>query len=169
MSRILSNKLYCGYVCYGKSSKTDFLGKRVVNRDKSTHIYMKSDNVEPIIDEEDFERVQAIKARRRKSDSGRGQCKIEAKDRYSRKLVCGECGKTFKKVRWHTRSDGNSTTGYQCRNVVDNRSAKLRTDNGLSGDGFCNSYSIAEWKLDFMLKSIVNEICLLYTSPSPRD
>lgn len=158
LSRILSNKLYCGYVCYGKSSKTDFLGKRVVNRDKSTHIYMKSDNVELIIDEEDFERVQAIKARRRKSDSGRGQCKIEAKDRYSRKLVCGECGKTFKKVRWHTRSDGNSTTGYQCRNVVDNRSAKLRTDNGLSGDGFCNSYSIAEWKLDFMLKSIVNEI-----------
>lgn len=27
------------------------------------------------------------------------QSKVEAKDSYTRKLVCGECGKTFKKFR----------------------------------------------------------------------
>ena len=32
--------------------------KRVVNRDRDTHIYVKSDKVEPIISEEDFERVR---------------------------------------------------------------------------------------------------------------
>ena len=158
VSRILSNKLYAGFLSYGKSSKPDFLSKRVVNRDKSTHIYVKTDKVEPIITEEEYDRVQEIKSRRKKSDVGRGQCKVEASDWYTRKLICGECGKTFKKVRWHSKPDGKSPMGYQCRNIVANHSAKLRTDNGQSGEGYCNLPSIAEWKLDFMLTSIVRDI-----------
>jgi DNA invertase Pin-like site-specific DNA recombinase len=158
VSRILSNKLYCGYVVYGRSAKEDFLSKRVTNTDTNSYIYIKSDKVEPIITEDDFERVQAIKSSRKKKTSGRGQGKVEAKDRYTRKLVCGHCGKTFKKFKWHKNKDGTVVMGYQCRNIVDNHSAKLRTDNGQSGEGFCNLPSIAEWKLDFMITSIVNDI-----------
>lgn len=158
LSRILSNKLYCGYVTYGKSYKENFLSKRVVNRDKSTHIYVKSDKVEVIISEEDFDRVQEIKARRKKRDYGKAQCKVEAKERYTKKLVCGECGKTFKRFLWRKNQNGEDVYGYSCRNVVDNNKAKLRTDNGQSGEGFCNLPAIAKWKLDFMLTCIVNEL-----------
>lgn len=158
LSRILSNKLYCGYVTYGKSHKEDFLSPRVVNRDKSTHVYIKSDKVEVIISEEDFEKVQEIKQGRKKSNSGKAQCKPEAKERYTKKLVCGECGKTFKKFTWHKNQNGIAVFGYTCRNVVDNHKAKLRTENGQSGEGYCNLPGVAQWKLDFMLTSIVNDL-----------
>ena len=157
VSRILSNKLYCGYVTYGKSLKENFLSKRVVNRDVSSHIYIKSDKVEQIISESDFEKVQEIKRGRKKNDSGKAQCKPEAKERYTKKLVCGECGKTFKKFLWHKNKTGE-TYGYSCRNVVANNKAKLRSDNGLSTEGFCNLSGIAQWKLDFMLTCIVTEL-----------
>lgn len=155
--RILSNKLYCGYVTYGKSYKENFLSKRVVNRDKSSHIYIKSDKVEQIISEADFDMVQELKQKRKKKDVGKGQCKVEARERYTRKLVCGECGKTFKKFLWHRNKD-NVTYGYSCRNVVNNNNAKLREENGLSTEGFCSLPGVAQWKLDFMLTSIVNDL-----------
>lgn len=158
VSRILSNKLYCGYICYNKSYQEDFLSKRVVNKDKSTYVYVKSDKVEAIIDEADFEKVQEIKKKRRKNDFGKAQYKPESKERYTRKLICGECGKGFKKVKWRIKNDGTPVYAYQCRNIIANHSAKLRTDNGLSGEGYCNLPSIAQWKLDFMLTSIVNEL-----------
>ena len=158
LSRILSNKLYCGYICYGKSHKEDFLGKRIVNRDANTYVYIKSDKVEVIVPEDDFDKVQELKALRKKSTTGRGQCKRESKERYTRKLVCGSCGKTFKKIKWRVLADGTPVMAYQCRNIIANHKAKLRTDNGLSGEGFCNIPSIAQWKLDFMLTCIVTDI-----------
>lgn len=158
VSRILSQKLYCGYITYGKSHKENFLSKRIVNRDKSSYIYVKSDNVEPIISEEDYDKVQEIKQQRKKGGQSKAQCKLEAKERYIRKLVCGECGKTFKKMEWHKNQDGVSVFGYQCRNIIVNHKAKLRTDNGQSGEGYCNLPAIAQWKLDFMLTSIVNDL-----------
>lgn len=158
VSRILSNKVYCGYVCYNKSYQEDFLSKRVVNKDKSTYVYVKSDKVEAIIDEADFNEVQRIKKRRRRKDFGKAQFKPESKERYTRKLVCGECGKGFKKIKWRKKKDGTPVYAYRCRNIIANHSAKLRTDNGLSGEGYCNLPSIPRWKLDFMLTSIVNEL-----------
>ena len=158
LSRILSNKLYCGYVCYGKSYKENFLSKRVVNRDRDTHIYVKSDKVEPIISEEDFERVQEIVRGRKKYTTGKAQCKKASHERYIRKLVCGECGKTFKRYLWRKNQSGENVYGYACRNVADNHKAKLRIENGLSSEGYCNLPSIPQWKLDFMLTSIVNDL-----------
>lgn len=58
---------------------------------------------------------------------------------------------------WHKNKTGE-TYGYSCRNVVANNKAKLRSDNGLSTEGFCNLSGIAQWKLDFMLTCIVNEL-----------
>ena len=66
VARILSNKLYCGYIVYGKSYKEDFLSKRVNNNDKSTYTYLKSDKEEAIVTEEEFDKVQVIKQRRQK-------------------------------------------------------------------------------------------------------
>lgn len=161
ISRVLSNKIYCGYVAYNKSTKEDFLKKRKVNRDTSTHIYIKApDKVEPIISEEDFNKVQEIKLGRKRKETGRVQCKRESHEKYIRKLKCGCCGKTFKKYLWRKLADGSEIYGYQCRSVADYHS-NLKGDNE---PGYCNIPSIAQWKLDFMLSEIVKEIW-----DSPKD
>lgn len=157
ISRILDNKLYAGYVVYNKSYKEDFLGKRIVNHDKSTYNYIKSDKVIPIITEEEYERVQEIKRRRKKTSTGKAQCKREATDRYTKKLVCS-CGKSYQKFKWHVLADGTKVWGYQCRNIINNRSAEFRAKNGQTTDGYCSVPSVCQWKLDFMLDSIVKEL-----------
>ena len=58
VSRILNNKLYAEYIVYNKSHKDDFFSKRVPNHDSSTYEYVKTDKVEPIVTEEEFEQVQ---------------------------------------------------------------------------------------------------------------
>lgn len=157
ISRILDNKLYAGYVVYNKSHKEDFLGKRIVNHDKSTYQYIKSDKVIPIITEDEYDRVQMIKQNRKKSTKGKAQCKRESTDRYTKKLVCS-CGKSYQKFKWHVLTDGTKVWGYQCRNIINNKSAGFREKNGQSTDGYCSVPSVCQWKLDFMLDSIVKEL-----------
>ncbi|MCQ2497700.1 MAG: recombinase family protein [Lachnospiraceae bacterium] len=157
ISRILDNKLYAGFVVYNKSYKEDFLGKRIVNHDKSTYQYIKSDKVIPIITEEEYQRVQEIKNSRKKSTKGKAQCKRESTDRYTRKLVCS-CGKSYQKFKWHVLANGTKVWGYQCRNIINNKSAKFRAQNGQSTDGYCSVPSVCQWKLDFMLDTIVKEL-----------
>ncbi len=157
ISRILNNKLYAGYLTYNKSHKADFLSKRVTNRDASTYEYVKTDKVEPIVTEEEFEQVQKLISRRKKKTTGLGQGKREATDRYTKKLVCS-CGKSYKRFKWRVLNDGTPIYGYQCRNIVDNKSADFRTKNGQSGEGYCSLPSICQWKLDFMLEQVVKDI-----------
>jgi DNA invertase Pin-like site-specific DNA recombinase len=157
ISRILGNKLYAGYITYNKSYKEDFLGKRIFNKDPSTYLYVKSDKIEPIITEEEYDQVQELKRTKRKYDHGKGQCKRAATDRYVKKLVCS-CGQTYKRFKWRMLQDGTKVYGYQCRNIVNNHSSTLRAENGLSTEGFCSLPGIAQWKLDFMLSSVVNEL-----------
>jgi len=157
VSRILNNKLYAGYIVYNKSHKDDFLSKRVPNRDSSTYEYVKTDKVEPIVTEEEFEQVQEIINSRKKKNKGLGQCKRQAIDRYTKKLVCS-CGKTYKRFKWRVLDDGTSIYGYQCRNIVENKSAEYRAKNGQTSEGYCSLSSICQWKLDFMLEQIVREV-----------
>lgn len=157
VSRILNNKLYAGYIVYNKSHKDDFLSKRVPNRDSSTYEYVKTDKVEPIVTEEEFEQVQEIINSRKKKNKGLGQCKRQAIDRYTKKLVCS-CGKTYKRFKWRVLDDGTPIYGYQCRNIVENKSAEYRAKNGQASEGYCSLPSICQWKLDFMLEQIVREV-----------
>ena len=157
ISRILNNKLYAGYLVYNKSHKDDFLSKRIVNHDSSTYEYVKTDKVEPIVTEEEFEQVQQIINSRKKKSNGLGQCKREATDRYTKKLVCS-CGKTYKRFKWRVLEDGTPVYGYQCRNIVENKSADFRAKNGQSDEGYCSLPGICQWKLDFMLEQIVSSI-----------
>lgn len=157
ISRILNNKLYAGYLTYNKSHKKDFLSKRVTNRDSSTYEYVKTDKVEPIITEEEYDQVQKLINSRKKKTSGKAQCKREATDRYTKKLVCS-CGKTYKRFKWRTLEDGTNVYGYQCRNIVENKSAHFRVKNGQSTDGYCSLPGICQWKLDFMLEQVVRDV-----------
>lgn len=68
------------------------------------------------------------------------------------------CGSSFRKNKWHTKNDGGISYGYQCYNQLNNGNKKKREELGLDTEGFCDSRMIADWKLDFMAKSLLEHL-----------
>ena len=154
--RILDNKTYAGYISYKKSFTTNYLEHtRVANRDRSTHEYVKG-NFPPIIPEEKWNRVQALKSKKVSPLNKKNGKKI-SKDRWARILIC-QCGHTFKKYKWRTTKAGEESYGYQCWHQVNNRSKSFRLKNNLDAEGYCDVPSMCEWKLDFMLTAILERL-----------
>lgn len=155
--RILDNKTYAGYIGYNKSYTTSYLDHvRVPVKDRSQYEYVK-ENFPAIIPEEKWNRVQSMK-RKKVTYTGQGKYgKKRSKDRWVRVLVC-ECGRTYHKYRWRVNKSGEECCGYQCWNQVNNRKKSFRVKNGLDAEGYCDVPSICEWKLDFMLKHILQKI-----------
>ena len=156
--RILNNKTYAGYIGYNKSYTTSFLEHTRINiSDKSQYEYIKG-NFEPIIPEDKWQRVQALKLKKTVHTGKRKQGKPLSKDKWRKHLVC-ECGSTYKKYRWRVnKKSGEEVNGYQCRNQVRNRKKSFHIENGLDATGFCGVPSICEWKLDYMAKSIFQRL-----------
>lgn len=155
--RILDNKTYAGYIGYHKSHTASFLDHaRVPVRDRSQYEYVKGD-FPAIIPEEKWNRVQSLK-QKKVTCAGQGKYgKKRSKDRWVRVLVC-ECGRTYHKYKWRVNKSGEECCGYQCWNQVNNRKKSYRIKNGLDAEGYCDVPSICEWKLDFMLKHILQKI-----------
>ena len=155
--RILNNKTYAGYIGYNKSYTKNFLGHKRVNiRDSSQYEYIKG-NFPAIVSEEIWERVQAIKSKKIVMINGTKKAKAISKDRWCRHLIC-ECGSTYAKYKWRTNKAGEVSNGYQCRNQIRYHKKSFREKRGLDGTGYCDVPSIADWKLDFMAKSILNRL-----------
>lgn len=156
--RILDNKTYAGYIGYNKSYTTSFLEHKRINiSDKSQYEYVKG-NFEPIIPEDKWLRVQALKFKKTIHTGKRKQGKPMSKDKWRKHLVC-ECGSTYKKYRWRVnKKSGEEVNGYQCRNQVRNQKKSFRIENGLDATGFCDVPSICEWKLDYMAKVIFQRL-----------
>ena len=152
--RILNNKTYAGYIGYNKSYTKDFLEHERVNvYDRSQYEYVKGD-FPPIIPEEKWNRVQALKSKKVVCINGENRGKAIPKDKWCRHLVC-ECGSSYKKYKWRTNQSGEECNGYQCRHQIRYRKKSFREKNGLDGTGYCDVPSICEWKLDFMAKNIL--------------
>lgn len=155
--RILDNKTYAGYIGYHKSHTTSFLDHtRVAVRDRSKYEYVKG-SFPAIIPEETWNRVQVLKGKKVTYTGGEMYGKQRSKDRWIRVLLC-ECGRTYHKYKWRVNQNGEEVYGYQCWNQVNNRKKSYRIANGLDAEGYCDVPSICEWKLDFMLKNILQRI-----------
>lgn len=155
--RILDNKTYAGYIGYHKSRTTSFLDHtRVAVKDRSQYVYVKG-NFPAIIPEEDWNRVQVMKAKKVTYCGDGKYGKQRSKDRWVRVLLC-ECGSTYRKIKWRVNQTGEECCGYQCWNQINNRKKSFRIANGLESEGYCDVASICEWKLDFMLKNILHRI-----------
>jgi len=155
--RILNNKTYAGYIGYNKSYTTSFLDhSRVAIKDRSQYEYVKG-NFPAIIPEEKWNRVQAMKGKKVTYFENGVIGKKISKDRWTRVLVC-ECGRTYRKYKWRTNQTGEECCGYQCWNQVRNRKKSFRIAHGLDAEGYCDIPSICEWKLDFMLKNILERV-----------
>lgn len=83
--------------------------------------------------------------------------KRDSKDIWVNLLRCS-CGSSFRKNKWHTKNDGGISYGYQCYNQLNNGNKKKREELGLDTEGFCDSRMIADWKLDFMAKSLLEHL-----------
>ena len=99
---ILSNEKYTGDVVFQKTY-TDENFNRHINYGEVDQ-YMASDHHEAIISHEDFDAANALVAQRA-AEKGikKGNEKYQQRYSFSGKIICGECGDTFKR-RIHTCS-----------------------------------------------------------------
>lgn len=155
--RILNNKTYAGYIGYNKSHTTSYLEHtRLPVKDSSQYEYMKG-NFPAIIPEEKWNRVQLLKSKKvTRLENGVSGKKL-SKDRWTKILLC-ECGRGYHKYKWRVNQSGEECYGYACWNQINNRKKSFRIANGLDAEGYCDVPSICEWKLDFMLKNILDRI-----------
>ena len=168
VSRALHNATYMGYKCYLKSYRNNYLDqKSIVNRDESTHLYVKGD-FEPIIPEETWYRCKAIRENRRIERGVKAGKRIitgvrPCNDVWVKKTVC-KCGCHFRKDKWHRNKNG-VTYGYKCYNVLNNGSRSSRINDGIEElDGFCDMGTVAGWKFDLMAYEIFRKLALDFDS-----
>lgn len=159
--RAIRNATYTGTKCYNKSRSNNFLEqKRINNLDMSTYEYVEGD-FPAIISKEVWDKAQEIRMNRVKpslvSSTKTTHSKRDSKDIWVNLLRCS-CGSSFRKNKWHTKNDGGISYGYQCYNQLNNGNKKKREELGLDTEGFCDSRMIADWKLDFMAKSLLEHL-----------
>lgn len=160
--RMLNNHTYMGIIAYGKSYSNNYLEqKRVNNFDKSTYQYVKG-SFPAIITEDEWNQVQAIKAKRmqstfRPSDTKRNRGKRENHDLWGSRLQCA-CGCKFRKTRWHRNKNSPTSYGYKCYNILNNGSGKQRRESGADDTGYCDQPMFPEWKLEVMGKAILEQV-----------
>lgn len=160
--RALKNRTYAGYIAYNKSYTVDFIEhKRREIKDMNKHIYVKG-NFPAIISDEMYNKAQSLRCKKLNHfEDGRKRGKVDSRDKWGSKLVCS-CGNSFKKFKWRTNKNGDNYYGYVCYNIVNNKAKNFREANDLDTEGYCDVKSICDWKLDLMIKTILQR---LWTNP----
>lgn len=163
VSRILNNHTYMGIIAYGKSFSNNYLEqKRINNHDKSSYLCIKGD-FPGIVTEEEWYRVEEIKAGRvkesfsKKTGKKTKHCVQENNDLWGSRMRCS-CGCSFRKNIWHRYEDRPNTYGYKCYNILNNGSGKRRREAGADDTGYCDQPMIADWKLELMGKTILEQV-----------
>ena len=100
---ILRNEKYTG-ACLLQKTYSDHRFKRHRNKGEQDQFLIK-DHHEPIVSEAEFEMVEALlQQRAREKSIHRGNTRCKNRYPFSSKLICGECGATFKR---HINSTGD--------------------------------------------------------------
>ena len=102
VNAILRNEKYKGDVLYQKTFTDSSFARHINNGEKAQ--YYVTEHHEAIISAEDFETAQAMIDRRTKEMKIKtGEGKYQNRYPFSGKIICGECGATWKR-RTHTES-----------------------------------------------------------------
>lgn len=155
---ILKNPTYKGVMRYGLTHVNNFLEqKQLKNNDEASYEY-KHGNFPAIIPEDIWEKAQQIMNSKTKvSARGRKVGNKMKTDIWMKKLQCS-CGSSMGKNGWKKNKSGEMTFGYQCYRKRNMGSRRMREARGLDTDGYCGIPMIAEWKLDFMAKEIIQNL-----------
>ncbi|MBQ3021903.1 MAG: recombinase family protein [Clostridia bacterium] len=161
ISKILQNSFYCGIITYHKEYTPDFLEQKKIRNFGEIELTKTRGTHEPIITEEEFERVQEMMAKRRKElpNTGAGKRRQigekQPGDVWTELLIC-ECGHKFNRKVWHRVKD-DVQYGYQCYSSIRTGTVTTRLRKGLPIDDVCKTPMIAGWKLQMMVKNIFRE------------
>lgn len=161
ISKILQNSFYCGIITYHKEYTPDFLEQKKIRNFGEIELTKTRGTHEPIITEEEFERVQEMMAKRRKElpNNGAGKRRQigekQPGDVWTELLIC-ECGHKFNRKVWH-RVEDDVQYGYQCYSSIRTGTVTTRLRKGLPIDDVCKTPMIAGWKLQMMVKNIFHE------------
>lgn len=161
ISKILQNSFYCGIITYHKEYTPDFLEQKKIRNFGEIELTKTRGTHEPIITEEEFERVQEMMAKRRKElpNTGAGKRRQigekQPGDVWTELLIC-ECGHKFNRKVWH-RVEDDVQYGYQCYSSIRTGTVTTRLRKGLPIDDVCKTPMIAGWKLQMMVKNIFRE------------
>lgn len=161
ISKILKNSFYCGIITYHKQWTPDFLEQKKINNIGDMEFTRVKGTHEPIITEEEYERVQKMMGSRTKelknNQSGKKRVfgEKQPSDVWTELLEC-ECGHKFNRKVWH-RTEDAIQYGYQCYSSIRSGTIKTRQNKGLSTEGVCAVPMIAGWKLQMMAKHIFRE------------
>lgn len=161
ISKILQNSFYCGIITYHKEYTPDFLEQKKIRNFGEIELTKTRGTHEPIITEEEFERVQEMIAKRRKElpNNGAGKRRQigekQPGDVWTELLIC-ECGHKFNRKVWH-RVEDDVQYGYQCYSSIRTGTVTTRMRKGLPIDDICKTPMIAGWKLQMMVKNIFRE------------
>lgn len=134
---ILTNEKYTGDVLFQKTY-TDGNFNRHTNYGEVDQFFCQNHH-EAIISYEDFEKTQAVLAQRA-AEKGNGTNTSKYQNRYtlSGKIVCGECGTTFKR-RTHYKPSGNYIA-WTCGQHIENKHvcSMLYVEEAAIHDAFVN-------------------------------
>ena len=160
ISNVLQNPFYYGLMVYHKEYTPDYLKqKKVKNYGEIEQVQVWGTH-EPIVTEEEFERVQAIMSTKRTElknlETGKRTRGKQARTTVWGKLLICECGHTFNMRRWD-RPDRQPGSAYQCYDSVRTGSYESRKKKGLPLDGICRTPMIPEWRLQMMANLILRD------------
>lgn len=122
---ILHNEKYTGDVIFQKTWTDDQFNRHTNNGDCAQ--YMVTDHHEALISREDYEAVQAIMAHNGKEHGNNAEADpqmYQVRYPFSGKIICGECGSTFKH-RVHKVLDGTYGTFTCGKHLRDASSCKM--------------------------------------------
>ena len=113
---IIQNEKYIGD-CLLQKKYTDFRFQRHHNHGERDQFYM-TDHHEPIISREDFEAAgEMIAQHAKEKNTLEGGEKFLSRYPFSGRIICGECGSTFK--RRTLINDGRKSYAWACRRHVE--------------------------------------------------
>lgn len=156
IGHVLKNPFYCGIIVYRKQYVPDYLEQKKINNYGEVEQISVKGTHQPIVTEEEFERVQQIMAthRKKQSNNPHGRHKPSGTrsnvDVWTKLMVC-KCGHQFNRKVWH-RLDDTTQYGYQCYSSIRTGTIKTRVNKGLPIEGICDTPMIAGWKLQMMAK-----------------
>ncbi len=116
---MLTNEKYCGDAILQKTYVADYLTHKKKKNRGELPMYRVSGNHQPIISKEDFDLVQRVMAQRAAEYGNLPGDRDKYAQQYvfSGKLVCGQCGASFKRRTWNSKELSKQIV-WQCGTYV---------------------------------------------------
>lgn len=158
--RILKNPFYCGRIEYRKQYVPDYLTQKKINNKGEIERITVKGNHQPIVSEDEFDKVQEMLKSSVTKKDGRTYGKPLADNVWVRKLKC-KCGHTMnRRINYVSKTTGNKTYTFQCYDQLHTGSIASRTKKGLSVENICDNKSFPQWKLEVQADFIFRNLML---------